>query len=211
MGGRCLNGYNCRYCHFDHEKRPRKKKIAVSMLGRFAEIRHEQLEPPMQPVQPRQLDQVLWAPLAPPLPPPLQPAPAVVVDTPPKDPRLRRSWCPPPMMGSPFRSVPQPASFIAPPPSNEPELCYYPPAGPEKAPLGELQIIESWSIDKVSEWLASSGLDQYVANFQEHRITGDVLLDLSMADLAEIGVRAVGDRKRILRGIGVMRMPAAQL
>merc|ERR1719324_1212654 len=27
--GRCQNGYDCRFCHFDHEKRPRKKKTAA--------------------------------------------------------------------------------------------------------------------------------------------------------------------------------------
>merc|ERR1719261_682158 len=24
--GRCLNGFQCRFCHFDHEKRRRKRK-----------------------------------------------------------------------------------------------------------------------------------------------------------------------------------------
>merc|ERR1719335_710345 len=27
--GRCQNGHDCRFCHFDHEKRQRKKKFNV--------------------------------------------------------------------------------------------------------------------------------------------------------------------------------------
>lgn len=73
----------------------------------------------------------------------------------------------------------------------------------------EPQSIESWSIDKVSEWLASAGLSHCVGAFQKHRISGDVLLDLSPDDLAEIGVHAVGDRKRILRVVALMRAPQA--
>lgn len=209
--GRCLNGYNCRYCHFDHEKRPRKKKNVISVLNKSAEICHEKLAPPLQPVQPRHMEHFPWVSLASPLPLPQSPALATAVDTPPRQPILHRSWCPPPMLGSPFRTVPQSASLTVPPVSNKPELCSYPPAGPENALHGGLQPIESWSIEKVSEWLAFSGLDQYVANFQDHRITGDVLVDLSQDDLAEIGVHAVGDRKRILRAIALLRIPAPQL
>merc|ERR1719213_762381 len=33
--GRCLNGYDCRYCHFEHEKRQRKRKpVATSRTVR---------------------------------------------------------------------------------------------------------------------------------------------------------------------------------
>merc|ERR1712134_87931 len=31
--GRCQNGYDCRFCHFDHEKRQRKKKIPVGYMS----------------------------------------------------------------------------------------------------------------------------------------------------------------------------------
>merc|ERR1719440_1693228 len=33
--GRCLNGYDCRFCHFDHDKRRRKKKVTNASAGRI--------------------------------------------------------------------------------------------------------------------------------------------------------------------------------
>merc|ERR1712224_1088140 len=69
--------------------------------------------------------------------------------------------------------------------------------------------VNSWSIDRVSEWLGSVGLDHLAEDFKAHRITGDVLLELSLDDLAEIGVHALGDRKRLLRAVVQLRGPQA--
>jgi hypothetical protein len=51
------------------------------------------------------------------------------------------------------------------------------------------------------------GLGHLKDLFHDHRISGDVLMDLSQTDLAEMGVSALGDRKRILRGIALLRLP----
>jgi len=51
------------------------------------------------------------------------------------------------------------------------------------------------------------GLEHCSNVFSEHRISGDVLLDLSSGDLAEIGVHAIGDRKRILRAVAQLSTP----
>merc|ERR1719321_604502 len=51
----------------------------------------------------------------------------------------------------------------------------------------------------------SNGLGHLTGMFREHRITGDVLLDLSSDDLNEIGIQALGDKKRLLRLIAQMR------
>merc|ERR1711977_554963 len=40
---------------------------------------------------------------------------------------------------------------------------------------------------------------------EEHRITGDVLLELTSSDLEEIAVHAFGDRKRLLRAVDQLR------
>merc|ERR1719157_5500 len=41
--GRCQNGYDCRFCHFDHEKRQRKKKVyPVVGRGLLVAPRHQQ-------------------------------------------------------------------------------------------------------------------------------------------------------------------------
>jgi len=54
---------------------------------------------------------------------------------------------------------------------------------------------------QVSEWLAHYNLSQFDAKFQFHKLTADVLLELSDADLRTIGIERIGDRKRILRAI----------
>merc|ERR1712195_271274 len=45
------------------------------------------------------------------------------------------------------------------------------------------------------DWLTCSGLGHLSRSFEEHRITGDILLELSPSDLEEIGIHAVGDKK----------------
>jgi len=77
--------------------------------------------------------------------------------------------------------------------------------GPSPASLEHLGGTESWSVDRVLEWLASMDLSHLMGVFREHRITGDVLLDLSSDDLAEVGVHALGDKKRLLRAIASLR------
>jgi len=57
----------------------------------------------------------------------------------------------------------------------------------------------------VANWLATNGLGHLVSVFMAHRITGDVLLDLNSDDLVEIGVQALGDRKRFLRAAAQFR------
>jgi hypothetical protein len=69
------------------------------------------------------------------------------------------------------------------------------------------QDLQFWTSDRVSEWLASLGLGHLKELFQEHRISGDVLMELSQTDLAEMGVSALGDRKRIIRGIALLQLP----
>ncbi len=53
----------------------------------------------------------------------------------------------------------------------------------------------------IAAWLASLGLEAYAPAFAENRIGADVLPDLSDQDLRELGVAALGDRKRLLAAI----------
>ena len=53
----------------------------------------------------------------------------------------------------------------------------------------------------VGGWLRSLGLDQYEVNFRENKIDADVLPRLTADDLKDIGVSAVGDRRRLLDAI----------
>lgn len=73
------------------------------------------------------------------------------------------------------------------------------------------------SIQDVSNFLASIKLDQYITNFEEFEISGDVLLDINSANLLELGVDSALDRLRILVGFrrhlegGGVRFTTSQL
>ena len=51
----------------------------------------------------------------------------------------------------------------------------------------------------VSRWLAEPGLGHHAEAFAANGIGGDILRDLTDADLKELG-RNVGDRKRLRKG-----------
>jgi hypothetical protein len=57
----------------------------------------------------------------------------------------------------------------------------------------------------IDEWLRSLGLGQYAPAFAENAINWDVLPDLTADDLKEIGIAAVGDRRRLLASIALLR------
>ena len=59
----------------------------------------------------------------------------------------------------------------------------------------------------VGGWLRSLGLDQYEAKFRENKIDADVLPQLTADDLKDIGVLAVGDRRRLLAAIAALCGP----
>jgi class 3 adenylate cyclase len=64
----------------------------------------------------------------------------------------------------------------------------------------------------IAEWLQGLGLGQYAPAFAENAINWDVLPELTADDLKEIGVAAVGDRRRLLAAIAALRgsaVPAA--
>ena len=52
----------------------------------------------------------------------------------------------------------------------------------------------------VSRWLAEQGLGHHAEVFAKNGIAGDVLGDLTDADLKELGL-SLGDRKRLLKAI----------
>ena len=59
----------------------------------------------------------------------------------------------------------------------------------------------------VGNWLRSLGLGEYEASFKENRIDAEVLSRLTAEDLKELGVIALGDRRKILTAIGDMSRP----
>jgi predicted ATPase/class 3 adenylate cyclase len=56
----------------------------------------------------------------------------------------------------------------------------------------------------IAEWLRGLGLGQYEDRFRDNRIDADVLPNLTVDDLREIGVAAVGDRRKLLAAIATL-------
>jgi class 3 adenylate cyclase len=61
----------------------------------------------------------------------------------------------------------------------------------------------------VAEWLRTLGLGQYEAAFRENSVTTDLLLSLTPEDLKDLGVTAVGHRRRLLDAIASLRTDRA--
>src|SRR5215472_5577251 len=57
----------------------------------------------------------------------------------------------------------------------------------------------------VGAWLRSLGLDEYEAAFRENRIDDTVLPSLTAEDLKDLGVGLIGDRRKLLNAIAVLR------
>ena len=64
---------------------------------------------------------------------------------------------------------------------------------------------------KVIEWLQGLGLDQYAGTFEDNAVEFDILTELTDADLKEMGIDALGHRKKLLKAIGALQpqQPAA--
>jgi class 3 adenylate cyclase len=56
----------------------------------------------------------------------------------------------------------------------------------------------------VGGWLRGLGLGQYETNFRDNKIDADLLPRLTNDDLKDIGVSALGDRRRLLDAIAVL-------
>ena len=61
----------------------------------------------------------------------------------------------------------------------------------------------------VARWLAEQGLGHHAEAFAENGIAGDILRELTDADLKELGLN-LGDRKRLLKAIAALDPEAAQ-
>ena len=62
-----------------------------------------------------------------------------------------------------------------------------------------------WDTSKVCEWLSSEGFEQYIDNFQDHRIDGPVLLELSRDDLKLLGLGTIGAKAQFMKKLDVIK------
>ena len=63
----------------------------------------------------------------------------------------------------------------------------------------------------IAAWLRGQGLERYEAAFRENEIDWAVLPELTADDLKDIGVTAVGHRRKLLAAIAALRAPGASL
>ncbi len=64
-------------------------------------------------------------------------------------------------------------------------------------------------IGDLREWLDDLGLGRYADAFEENELDLDLVADLSDADLVDLGVSAMGHRKKLLRAIADLRSATA--
>ena len=57
----------------------------------------------------------------------------------------------------------------------------------------------------IKAWLQGLGLDRYVSTFRDNEIDWEMLPKLTSEDLREIGVAAVGHRRKLLDAIAALR------
>jgi hypothetical protein len=57
----------------------------------------------------------------------------------------------------------------------------------------------------IEEWLTGLGFGEYKAAFKDNGVDGDVLPFLTADDLKEIGVTAVGHRRKMLNAIAALQ------
>ena len=62
----------------------------------------------------------------------------------------------------------------------------------------------------VASWLRTLGLERYEAAFRENDVGADLLCQLTSDDLKELGVAAVGHRRRLLAAIAALRGDAVE-
>jgi hypothetical protein len=62
----------------------------------------------------------------------------------------------------------------------------------------------------VAAWLKGLGLERYQAAFRDNEIDWRVLPSLTADDLKEIGVAAVGHRRRLIEAIAALRLSPHQ-
>lgn len=71
--------------------------------------------------------------------------------------------------------------------------------------LESAEAVRDWNVDQVSFWLEKVNCAQWVQTFKGNEITGDVLLDLGLAGLRELGIESLSQRIDLYRKIMVLK------
>jgi class 3 adenylate cyclase/predicted ATPase len=62
------------------------------------------------------------------------------------------------------------------------------------------------TVVNVANWLRSLGLEEYEATFRKNAVTSDLIANLTADDLRDLGIAAVGHRRRLLDAIAKLRI-----
>lgn len=90
--------------------------------------------------------------------------------------------------------------------SSSPGGLLDPPPG-----LAYADFVKQWGDPHVARWLADNRCAQHAPAFRDNDIRGDIILELDMDTLKEIGITSVGDRTRIRSAIKELRRLCAGL
>ena len=67
------------------------------------------------------------------------------------------------------------------------------------------EFVAQWHDAHIARWLTDNRCAQYIQAFRDNDIRGDIILELDMNTLKEIGLISVGDRTRIRNAIKLLR------
>jgi mitogen-activated protein kinase kinase kinase len=84
--------------------------------------------------------------------------------------------------------------------SSSPGGILDPPPG-----LSYADFVKQWQDPHIARWLADNRCAQHAPAFRDNDIRGDIILELDMDTLKEIGITSVGDRTRIRSAIKDLR------
>ena len=65
-----------------------------------------------------------------------------------------------------------------------------------QAAAHHLKPMPEWEVEEVCGWLEEIGLGEYRPQFRENEILGEHLLELTKDELAELGIKKIGHKKR---------------
>jgi len=63
---------------------------------------------------------------------------------------------------------------------------------------GTVPLID-WTLDHTLQWLTDIEMESYIKVFEDNDLTGESLLELNEGDLRELGMSAIGHRKKFMR------------
>ncbi|KAL0093218.1 hypothetical protein F4703DRAFT_1730435 [Phycomyces blakesleeanus] len=100
-----------------------------------------------------------------------------------------------------------PMSYTSP---NKPKTLHAPsipavPAASSSIALTFDEKLEDWDVEQVANWLIVVGLGMVADLFIEQEITGDILLDLTIDSLKELGITTYGKRYKVMNAINKLK------